>query len=179
MNTYIERQRNIFNSRIVYNRWNLDENICRIMAIILALSSSTASTTHRKKWRKSSQSLSQIWRQFLINRRCKRLQRWQMNRMMLISRDRMIILWLNSRRRRRSIIVLERIVKLNRSNLRSRNSRQMKWLDRRRKSRYLKCSSLFGAIERVCVSFVSSCARSGGIYLPNVLIHSKQTNSHN
>ena len=81
----------------------------------LIMTMSTTPTTYRKKWRKSSQSLSKIWRQILINWRGKRLQRRRVNRNMLISRSRMIILGLNNSRRR-GIVVLERISELKGSN---------------------------------------------------------------
>ncbi len=95
-----------------------------------------------------------------------------MSRKVVINGNRKIKLRLHNSRRR-SIVVLKGISKLDRSNWKSRKSRQLKWLNRRQ-SGSLGCSPSFGAIECAHIAFGPSCVRSRRVCDWVVLIHSRQ-----
>ena len=97
----------------------------------------------------------------------------QMSRKVAINRNRKVNLRLYSRRRR-SIIVLKGISKLDRSNWKSRKSRQLKWLDRRRQLGCLRCSLSFRAIKCAYIVFGSLYVQLRHVHNWVVLIYSRQ-----
>jgi len=65
------------------NRWILMRKVC---IPYRRLTTATASTTYRKEWRKSCQSLGKIWGQMLINRVGRRLNIVGIKRVVMLNR---------------------------------------------------------------------------------------------